>query len=694
MQLAHFYAGQPFGLRSSIYEAIKRGLSSLRTPEPLTANEWAEKHFYLSAESSQGEKRWVSYPYQRGLLCMMGDLHIEELDVRKSARVGYTKLLLAKIGYSAHHQRRNQCLWQPTDDDSDEFCKTEIEPMIRDVRAVRDIFPAFMAKSKNNTMNLKKFRYSLLYMKGAKSAGNFRRMTLQDGMFDEFDGFDQKVERSADPFTLMKKRLEGATYPKAICGGTPRVKGLSHVEKRELIADVRMKFHITCPHCGQDHPLSFGGKKIRHGLKWDKEDPEGTARHVCPHCLGSINQGEYLRAAEDGCWISECGNYICHGQPYYWTDANGDELLSPPKHVAVSVWTAYSPQVTWGAIVREFLQCVAAQEGGDKGPLEGFVNETLGETWEDESDRTEVGELIRRAEDYPLRTVPDGGLQLVAGIDTQDDRWEVTVYAFGRDEESWVVDYQQIYGNPGDDDEWTEKLLPYLLAPMTHANGADAFIEASSLDTGGHFTHQAYTFARSNSGHKVFAIQGDSKPGMPVKARMSMQDVNVRGRMVKNGVKLWKVGTDTAKDLIFGRLALDPPMANGRKRGYIHLSKHLPQSFFIGLVSEVRRTIKTARGTTKRWEKKTAGIRNEPLDTTVYALHASHMLDHHKKSDAEWSRLEMAIESAGRQPEAPIKPGHVEVREPAKKKPAATIIAPPKSTNNSFASSQWLNRMR
>ena len=123
-------------------------------------------------------------------------------------------------------------------------------------------------------------------------------------------------------------------------------------------------------------------------------------------------------------------------------------LLKPPRHVAVHVWTAYSPQTTWGEIVRQFLQCVRSAKGGDKAPLEGFVNETLGETWEDEVERADTHALMQRAEDYPLRVVPMGGLELVAGVDTQDKWWAIGIWAIGRGEEMWMVDYQEIDGNP------------------------------------------------------------------------------------------------------------------------------------------------------------------------------------------------------------------------------------------------------
>jgi phage terminase large subunit GpA-like protein len=693
----------PRPLQISIRKAAAAGLASLRAPEPMTLDQWAERWFYLSAESSQGEQRWESYPFQRALLCMMGDDHIEELNLRKSARVGYSKMLLASIAYDAAHKRRAQCLWQPTDDDSDEFCKAEIEPMLRDVEAVRAEFPDFNRKNKFNTLNFKKFRHAALYLKGGKSAGNFRRMTLQSAKLDEFDGFDQKIEGSSDPWTLAYKRLEGATFPKLIAGTTPRRKGSSHIEKREVVADVRMRFQVPCKHCGVEHPLQWGGKHVRWGMKWDKEDPE-KVRHHCPHCLAPMMQADYLQVWTRGAWVSDDGLVRCEAGPdhYRWTDASGEPLLRPPRHVATHIWSAYSPQTTWAAIVRQFLACMRAKEAGDKAPLEGFVNETLGETWEDEADKTDAGELVRRAEDYPLRVVPEGGLELVTGVDTQDDRWELVTYAVGRDEEAWCVDYAVLYGNPADEEEWESKVGGYLRQPFTHANGAAMTIRGMAVDTGGHFTHQAYAFCRQHQADRVFAIAGDPKADKPIKSRASWQDVNFRGRTLKKGVRLWKVGTDTAKDLIFGRLKLEIPAPGQRRKGCLHLSKHLPQEFFTGLVAEVRRTVRTARGTASRWVKRSPGVRNEPLDCTVYAVFASHALDHHKLSEAQWARLEAAIAVAPLPAPAaslpPLAPGEVQIIEPEAKQEAVKVkrsrIGPASATHNPYASEEWLSRLK
>lgn len=620
----------------AIRAALHQGMRALRVEPPLALSEWAARHYYLSAESSQKAERWAPWPFQTAIMDAMSNDAIEEVDVMKSARVGYTKMLLACLAYDAHHRRRNQALWQPTDDDATSFVKTELEPMLRDVTCMRDVFPTFLARHKDNTLQIKRFLGSVLHVLGGKAAKNYRRITIASAKLDEIDGFDQQIERSADPFTLAWKRLEGATFKKAIVGTTPRIKGLSHIEGRDAAADARMRYHIACPHCGVDHPLMWGGEKVAHGMKWDGRDPH-TVRHHCPHCLQPMRQADYIAASRGGRWVSDCGAWS-YGADRSWRDAAG-AACAPPRHVSFRVWTAYSPQVAWPEIVREWFNAVDRRRTGDKGPLMGFVNETLGETWEDDdAEKVEGDELRRRAEAYPLRQVPAGGLVLVAGVDVQDNRFELVVWAIGRGEEMWAVDYVVIPANPADEREWDEKLDPYLQTTYAHANGKRLRIEGVAIDMMGHFTHQGYNYCRVRERQRVFAARGDPQPGKPIGGRATLQDVNYRGKVIRRGVKLWYVGTDTAKDLMFGRMRVTQPGP-----GYVHFSAELPDAFFAHLTAEARVPVRTAAGYATRWVNVNRR-RNEAWDCTVLALFVTHRLALHTYTDAHWSRLEAALQ--------------------------------------------------
>lgn len=723
-ELRRMLGAIPPELRSNLVASVRRGLDALRKPDYIGLPVWAHRHFYLSAESSNREEKWKAWPYQIGILHCMGDDNVREFAFVKSARLGYTKCLLALIGYTAQHLRRNQCVWQPTDDDSDDFCKTDLEPMLRDVGIMRTVQPQALAKSKLNSLRQKKFLGSLLKLRGGKAAGNYRRLTLDTGIADELDGFDHQIEKSGDPANLIAKRVEGATFPKLVFGSTPRIKDVSHIEKRWKAATVRLRFHITCPHCGVEHPLMWGGADKPYGMKWDMEDPEGTARHHCPHCHEPIRQPDYLRLARVGAWVSECGNYrLIHGwhdngEPWAkWTDAAGMPVV-PPERVAAHAWTAMSesPGVTWGVIIREFLNALAALKLGDRGPMVQWVNETKGESDEIVGDKADANALQERARKggVRLRMVPPGACLLVAGVDVQDNRFEIVVWAVGKGEETWAIDYIVMDANPADMRDW-DALYTRLRQQYQHAFGGWIGLAGVALDTGGHFTHQAYAFVAKygdvDRSFRLYAVKGSSNEGDPIKARAAKWvDISLYGRVVKRGVKLWMVGTDTAKDLFYGRLKIAAPGP-----GYVHFAADLPTEFFRQYENEKRLPSVVQGRKIFRWVH--TGGSNEVPDCTVYAVFVMHALDVANFPAYRWAELERQcvadlLSGALATPDnavavPPLPPaGAIAV-------PAMTAVAPPAETRpppqkpqqaaqpkkttappapNPFASDEWLQR--
>jgi phage terminase large subunit GpA-like protein len=123
-----------------------------------------------------------------------------------------------------------------------------------------------------------------------------------------------------------------------------------------------------------------------------------------------------------------------------------------------------------------------------------------------------------------------------------------------------------------------------------------------------------------------------------VKGKATIQDVNWRGQVLKRGVRLWYVGTDTAKDLMYGRLLVTQPGA-----GYVHFSKDLPPEFYVQLTAESRVPQKTSRGIEYKWVN-TKRARNEVLDCSVYAIFVTHALGLHTYTNAMWDKLEEAVQ--------------------------------------------------
>lgn len=618
-----------------LQETISRGLGAFGVPDPQTLDQWAAKHFYLSAESSYVEQSWQAWPFQRAIMACISNDDIYEVDLKKSARVGYTKILLAAIGYNAEHKRRNQAIWQPTDGDSDEFVKTELDPMLRDVGVMHRAQPKHLARHKDNTMQQKKFLGCMLHMRGAKAAKNFRRISIDCGYIDEADACDRDVEKEGDPFTLAAKRVEGATFPKMVVGSTPKQKGFSLIDDRFVLADVRLNYTIPCPDCSEYHPLVWGRKDDASGFKWVDDDPE-SVRHACPHCGSLIDQGQYLSVAEMGRWQSEDGQLIVDHDGIFYNKASA--RVPPPRHIAFHVWTAYSPLVSWSKLVREFFAAYAKTLEGDMTAMKAFVNTTRGDTWEEDVQRTDADFLKERA-DVPAGIVPRGCLRLLAGCDTQDNRIEVVVWGYGRGCQMWQIDHRIFYGNPSEDAVWTD-LAEYLFEhEFQHVAGPKLKIYATAIDTAGHHTHAVYNFVAEHAAQKVFGVKGRSGREKHIKDGVTKVDIDWRGRVRKRGAILWQVGTNLAKDLIYGRLQIARPGP-----GYIHFSKEASDEFFKQMAGEIRAERVTASGTESRW----TAIRKrvEAWDCTVYAVWLETHLELAKKTERFWDQLEEQIQPA------------------------------------------------
>jgi len=253
---------------------------------------------------------------------------------------------------------------------------------------------------------------------------------------------------------------------------------------------------------------------------------------------------------------------------------------------------------------------------------------------------TKAEELKARAEDYRLGSVPAGGLVLTAGVDTQPSRLEVEIKAWGKGLENWVVGYHVLWGDPTGPDVWN-RLDEILRTPLLHASGQMLRIIACCVDTGGANTQDVYNYARHRKHMNVLAIKGASRPNRPIIGRPSKVDVRWQGEVEKDGAQLWMVGTDVAKDWIYGRFKqISGP-------GACHFSKDLPDDYFNQVTSE-RKIAKQVKGYWKtEWFKK-PGDRNEALDVFVYNLAAAYYLSLHAYTDTRWDELQKRINPAQR----------------------------------------------
>lgn len=592
---------------SEFRSAIRSGLVPLYRPAPMTPVEWADENFYLSSESSYQEGRWETLPFQVAILNSMGNDEIRTVNVIKSARIGYSKMLLAAAAYQIEHKRRNILLLLPTDGAAQGFMKAHVETMIRDVPVVRELAPWYGMKHRDNTLDTKRFSHSKqLWCLGGAAAKNYREKSVDTIIYDELAAFDPDVEKEGSPTFLGDKRIEGSTFPKSIRGSTPKIRGTCQIEAAASESPHLFRLHVPCPHCGELQFLKWGGADCAFGIKWDKSKPQ-DAWYVCEHHGCVIRQHEMQDQHAAGKWICErSGVWTVDGFDFY--DAEG-EAMPTPESVTWSIWTAYSPFTTWGRIVVDFLKAK-----DDISKLKTFTNTTLGETWEEDQGPQVEWEVLHGRREIWAGEVPERAVALFGGIDTQDDRYEGRVWAFAPGEEAWLVRRFILHGDPASE-ELRRKVGAELHRQYDRADGMVMRVERWCWDSGGHYTDEVYAESRKHGVTWVVPIRGANVPGKPI-ANFP------RTRTKSSKVFLTEVGTENAKELIYSRLTLHPQPSEAVP-GCIHLpadDEICDEAEIKGLTAEVRE-LKIVKGRrTYIWNAR--GRRNEPLDCLVYALAA------------------------------------------------------------------------
>ncbi|EFA1467998.1 phage terminase large subunit family protein, partial [Escherichia coli] len=142
---------------NNMMSAVTTALQPLIRALPVTPVEWADQNYYLPKESSYGEGEWKTLPFQIAIMNSMGNDQIRTVNLIKSARVGYTKMLLGVVGYFIEHKSRNSLLFQPTDSAAEDFMKSHVEATIRNVPCLKDLSPWLGRKHRDNTLTLKRF---------------------------------------------------------------------------------------------------------------------------------------------------------------------------------------------------------------------------------------------------------------------------------------------------------------------------------------------------------------------------------------------------------------------------------------------------------------------------------------------------------------------------------------------------------
>lgn len=476
-------------------------------------------------------------------------------------------------------------------------------------------------------------------------AGSATELASQEAglaVLDEIDRMELDVEGEGSPIELVDARLATFQSGKMLLTSSPTegnvveerdpVTGLVHWKVAETGSvgssiwkmwqeGSRHEWAWPCPEC-----LEYFVPR-RSLLEWTPNDATATpvqafrtARLACPHCGALIEDGHKR-------WMNERGLYVAPGQ------SARDGVVSGPEpetdHLSFWVSGMCSPWRSFGHRARALVE---ARLSHDHERIKTVTNTGFGELYRMGGEAPEWQDVMGRAGGYLMGEVPKGAEWLTCGVDVQKDRLIAAVRGWGYGLESWLVRFEEIWGDTSHPETWArlrELVLEREYAGLT--------IRKCVIDSGykpgeESSDHIVYAFCRQMGGVVVPAKGHDRLEKLTYASQI---DIRENGKLIKNGLQLWHIDSDRTKGFVHGRLRLELD-ADGR----FHLPSDVTESYCQELVAEARVATLTGHATWVRLRKANHALDCEAMNVAAIHMLGGHMMVRPRAADAKETAAE------------------------------------------------------
>jgi phage terminase large subunit GpA-like protein len=543
---------------------LARTLARFAPPPRLRLSEWIEGNVYLP-ESSAIPGVMRLWPYQREIADAIGDPSIERVTLLKASRIGFTALLVGALGAYVAHEPSSILVLLPTEADARDFTVSDLEPTFGASPALRTALAADRPEAGRDTLLSRRFPGGSLKVLAARAPRNLRRHTAKILLCDEIDAME--VTREGSALNLAEKRTLTFSDRKIVVGSTPTFSDTSAVLREYGESDQRI-YEVPCPSCGGFTEIMWAH------IRWPDGEPDKAAFR-CPHCEALIEERFKAQMVSNGQWRATRPEIVAHA---------GFRLNSLVSLLA---------NATWGRLAVEFLAAKA-----DVSLLQVFTNTILAEGWAPPG-LVDANSIASRVEDFDLDHIPREVLWITVGVDVQDDRLEMSVVGWDKDQSGFILDHSVIWGSYQSLETW-RALDEALRVTWKHPFGSRIGVSAAAVDCadGGHF-QKVIDFCAPRMSRRIFATKAMNGP-------RPMFEMS-KGRTAAAG-KFAILSHDAAKNAIFDRLSIG--------RG-LRFSNSLTPYYFEMLARE-RRVTRRVKGVLTR--QFVSSGRNESLDCLCYAL--------------------------------------------------------------------------
>ena len=560
---------------------FRRIFARLKPPPEMRLSDWADRYRRIPQGAAEpGRWRTDRAPHMREVMDSISDVRIRKVVVMSSAQVAKSETLVNVVGYYMHYDPVPILMMQPTITMAESFSKNRLAKSIQETPVLRGMISD--RRGAGNTILEKVFPGGSIAIVGANSPSSLASRPVQVLLADEVDRYPATAGKEGDPLFLAAERLTTFWNSKEVYVSTPLIKDTSRIEI-EYQHSSQGEWNVPCPECGELQPLEWSG------VVFDKDDLDNI-QYVCAKCGVVSPEASWKKCFKDGKYI--------HADPD-----------NPVKGFHLNALGSTLAQ--WKDIVNKFLLANEEKKKGNIEPMKVWTNTKMGQTWEEEGTQVNDEELLKRRERYNCE-VPPEVLYLTAGVDTQDDRFEIEVVGWGPEYESWGIQFAVLYGDNSNmrNQVWAD-LDAFLGQTWQKPDGTKLKIICTCIDSGGHRANQVYKFCKPRFDRRIFAIKGSNDSAA---AYIQKPTKNNREQAY-----LFTLGVDTGKSLLLQRLQVEQ-----EGPGFCHFPKEegkgYGEDYFKGLTAEKQVLVYKMGRPFFEWRiKDNAHKRNEALDCRNYA---------------------------------------------------------------------------
>lgn len=597
----------------------------LAPPPPVDLNAWAAQKGNVTFGNESpfpGPYDPDRFPMFRRILDVLGPDHpAREVTLLKSAQGGGTVIAQIFVAGSLTLDPGPVLYTHPTEPNAIRWVKTKWKPFLRGCSSLSSQFSSGTSRdAKNSTLYMER-RDGLghLLVSGANSEASLSMISMPRQVQDDLAKWE--TNNAGDSEVQADSRSAAFEWAKIAKIGTPLLADNCRIT-RAFKRGTQEHWYVPCPHCGHEQVLDWDN--MLAGL--DPEAPE-LAHFSCIGCGGLIEERHRDEMNSRGHWIAHNPGAA---QPSFY------------------FWSAQLPFRRWASIAADWVKAK-----GDPAAEQAFLNDVIGRAYQTQGEAPAWEGLRDRATAAERRAgiVPRGAALLTMGLDCQDGWIAWHLVGWGRELRRAVVQYGVVPGSINE--EPTIRALDDLVrSRWRDFQGGSRTVDLVAID-GNAWTNDVlewvkrHPIARSSNppGAGVLMVRGARGDAAPALAKVKVERGR-DGKLRRYGGRFFNVGVSGLKFALYKHLHTADPL----QRGFVDLPAGLEDEYFVQLTAERRQLVKRKDGFAEyRWVKPSA-LRNEALDTMLYAEAAAIRLGWKTKSDADWDRLEAELEAP---PEAP-----------------------------------------